>query len=120
MKREGFTLIELLVMTGIIGILASLLLPALSSAKERARTTTCLSNLRQIGVAIELYRQEDSGMRFPNHLKWEDERWKPSSSDPEVRYASYALGGRDGKEQFRDLFSLAIHRPLYSYLKQSE
>ncbi|GIV13579.1 MAG: hypothetical protein KatS3mg021_1861 [Fimbriimonadales bacterium] len=65
MKRNGFTLIELLVVIAIIAILAAILFPVFAQARSKARQTQCLSNMRQIGVAVNLYLHDyDEGYPF--------------------------------------------------------
>jgi len=59
--RRGFTLIELLVVIAIIAILAAILLPALRQAKEKAKQSACANNLRQLGLALNMYAQDHDG-----------------------------------------------------------
>jgi prepilin-type N-terminal cleavage/methylation domain-containing protein len=58
MNRKAFTLIELLVVIAIIAILAAILFPVFAQAREKARGTSCLSNLKQIGTSLQMYNQD--------------------------------------------------------------
>jgi len=61
-KHKGFTLIELLVVIAIISVLASILFPVFARARENARRTSCLSNLKQIGLGLMMYMQDFDGL----------------------------------------------------------
>jgi prepilin-type N-terminal cleavage/methylation domain-containing protein/prepilin-type processing-associated H-X9-DG protein len=80
MKRhhiKAFTLVELLVVIGIIAVLIAILLPALNKARQAARDAACLSNLRQIGMGIFMYANDNKGLLPPG--EWSN--WGDTSSD---------------------------------------
>ncbi|MHB9037316.1 MAG: prepilin-type N-terminal cleavage/methylation domain-containing protein [Armatimonadota bacterium] len=86
MKRTGFTLIELLVVIAIIAILAAILFPVLSSAKENARVASCQSNLKQLGYAFQMYLDDSNG-RYPYGMAVSN--WSDTSVYPWKQIAKY-------------------------------
>src|SRR5262249_25234595 len=65
----GFTLVELLVVIAIIAILAAILFPVFAQAREQARTASCLSNAKQVGLAMTLYEQDYDEVILPWYVK---------------------------------------------------
>ena len=80
-RRNGFTLIELLVVIAIIAILAAILFPVFARAREKARQTTCTSNLKQIGLALEMYASDWDGL-LPLANEYPASPPVPSGGDP--------------------------------------
>lgn len=110
-SRRAFTLIELLVVMSIITILASMMLPGLAGAKEQARVTQCLNNIRQLGIAMKLY-VDDSDFQMPPSMVMD--------VDNTPKIVSAALGGYDPAPSHAQYFASARRRPLYNYMRPSE
>ena len=71
-QRRGFTLIELLVVIAIIAILAAILFPVFAQAREKARSTACLNNLKQLGTANQMYMNDwDDGFVWTAKTDWD-------------------------------------------------
>jgi prepilin-type N-terminal cleavage/methylation domain-containing protein/prepilin-type processing-associated H-X9-DG protein len=116
--KRGFTLIELLVVIAIIAILAAVLLPALASAKEKANHATCLNNLRQWGLALDMYL-DDYNQTFPDFSIANDTPGAGSGYDQDNIHwsdlAGFAAAGYGDSAWFNALPPYVGQKPLWQY-----
>jgi prepilin-type N-terminal cleavage/methylation domain-containing protein len=107
--KQGFSLIELLVVVSIIGVLAALLFPTLTKARERAKIATCTSNVRQIGLALKMY-VTDYG-KFPDYELIDEDKTR--------KWTKGTIGGFSPLPSHAPFSLSEGKRPLNKYLRPS-
>jgi len=120
-KMKGFTLLELLVVTAIIAMLSSILLPVLSKAREKGRSSVCISNLKQLALGFQMYANDNDGyfpysfyMLFTGEIGWDFQTtdwvtWTPGSLSPYLNEKIYEC------PSFRLSGAVSTDRPYTGY-----
>jgi len=134
---KGFTLIELLVVIAIIAILAAILFPVFAQAREKARQTTCLSNVKQMGLGLQMY-VDDYDEMLPPGVDYPWSPWGttifdrldpyvknnkmflcPSSNSKDIKYGNYGVNGTIAGHNYNGGFHTSygqLSRPAETYL----
>ncbi|NLO04873.1 MAG: DUF1559 domain-containing protein [candidate division WS1 bacterium] len=114
MRRKGFTLIELLVVIAIIAILAAILFPVFARAREKARQSSCLSNLKQLGLGWAMYVQDYDEVCPPVYFQYPTTYWyqviEPYVKNEQI-FACPSQNGIRGYGYNRRAFGLYPNRP---------
>jgi prepilin-type N-terminal cleavage/methylation domain-containing protein len=120
-RWKAFTLLEVLVTVAVIAILAVLLLTSVGRAKNKAKETVCLNNLKQVGLGLALYLGDNS-QTLPLRVSQKGSTGAPplpNSSFFDYRFFDWALGGADPNKKLPTI-PRAKERPLFPYIQQFE